>query len=184
MKDDSLTPAMQQYARFKREHPDAVLLFRMGDFYEMFYEDALVASRALELTLTSRSKDADGGSIPMCGVPYHAVDGYLAKMVKKGFRVAICEQVEDPAEAKKRGAKSVVERAVVRVITPGTLTDTGLLAEKADSPLLALAPRKTGRDWEYGLAWLVLSSGELRATTCTAAAGRRGWPPSFTAAPP
>src|SRR5664280_565563 len=94
------TPAMRQYFEAKRQYRDALVFFRMGDFYEMFYEDALVAARALELTLTSRSKDASGGSIPMCGVPYHAVDGYLARLVKKGFRVAICEQVEDPKKAK------------------------------------------------------------------------------------
>src|SRR5512141_3435970 len=92
----SLTPAMRQYQDAKRQYPGAIVLFRMGDFYEMFYEDALVAARALELTLTSRSKDANGGGIPMCGVPHHAVDTYIARLVKKGFRVAICDQVEDP----------------------------------------------------------------------------------------
>src|SRR5437763_1841641 len=109
------TPAMRQYLDAKQQHRDAILLFRMGDFYEMFYEDALVAARALELTLTSRSKDSNGGGIPMCGVPYHAVDGYIARLVKKGFRVAICEQVEEP-----RKAKGVVKREVVRVVSPGT----------------------------------------------------------------
>ena len=113
----SVTPAMRQYLDAKRLHRDAIVFFRMGDFYEMFYEDALVAARALDLTLTSRSKDADGGAIPMCGLPFHAVDGYLAKLVGKGFRVAICEQVEDP-----RKAKGLVKREVVRVVSPGTLT--------------------------------------------------------------
>src|SRR5512138_2150979 len=112
------TPAMRQYLDAKRQYRDAILFFRMGDFYEMFYEDALVAARALELTLTSRSKDAQGGAIPMCGVPYHAGDGYIARLVRKGFRVAICEQVEDP-----RKAKGLVRREVVRVLSPGTLTD-------------------------------------------------------------
>src|SRR3989338_8579771 len=111
----SATPAMRQYL-------DAILFFRMGDFYEMFYEDALTASRALELTLTSRSKDANGGGIQMCGVPFHAVDGYIARLVKKGFRVAICDQVEDP-----RKARGLVKREVVRVVSPGTLTDAGYL---------------------------------------------------------
>src|SRR6187399_3554317 len=104
----AVTPAMRQYLDAKQQHRDAILMFRMGDFYEMFYEDALVASRALELTLTSRSKDAAGGAIPMCGIPYHALDTYLPRLVKKGYRVAICEQVEDP-----RKAKGVVRREVV-----------------------------------------------------------------------
>ena len=108
------TPAMRQYLDAKRQHRDAIVFFRMGDFYEMFYEDALVAARALDLTLTSRSKDAGGAGIPMCGVPFHAMDGYLAKLVKKGFRVAICEQVEDPKKA-----KGLVKREVVRVVSPG-----------------------------------------------------------------
>ena len=117
----SATPAMRQYLDAKRQYRDAIVFFRMGDFYEMFYEDALVAARALELTLTSRSKDGTGVAIPMCGVPYHAADGYIARLVRKGFRVAICEQVEDP-----RKAKGLVRREVVRVVTPGTLTDSAL----------------------------------------------------------
>src|SRR4029450_3579501 len=108
----SPTPAMRQYLDAKQQHRDAILLFRMGDFYEMFYEDALVGSRALDLTLTSRSKDANGG-VPMCGVPFHAVDGYVARLVKKGFRVAICDQVEDP-----RDAKGACTRHVGRVGSP------------------------------------------------------------------
>ena len=114
------TPAMRQYQDAKRQYPGAIVFFRMGDFYEMFYEDALVAARALELTLTSRSKDAAGGAIPMCGIPYHALDTYLPRLVRKGYRVAICEQVEDP-----RKAKGIVKREVVRVFSPGTLLDAG-----------------------------------------------------------
>jgi DNA mismatch repair protein MutS len=129
------TPAMRQYFDAKRQYRDAIVFFRMGDFYEMFYEDALVAARALELTLTSRSKDASGGSIPMCGVPYHAVDGYLARLVKKGFRVAICEQVEDPKKA-----KGLVRREVVRVVSPGTLTDGAYLDAREPAFLMGLAP--------------------------------------------
>src|SRR5438105_3912999 len=128
------TPAMRQYLDAKQQHRDAILLFRMGDFYEMFYEDALVAARALELTLTSRSKDANGGGIPMCGVPYHAVDGYVARLVKKGFRVAICEQVEDP-----RKAKGLVKREVVRVVSPGTLTDANYLDAREPAFIMAVA---------------------------------------------
>ena len=129
------TPAMRQYLEAKRQYRDAIVFFRMGDFYEMFYEDALVASRALELTLTSRSKDTSGGAIPMCGLPYHAVDGYLARLVRKGFRVAICEQVEDP-----RKAKGLVRREVVRVVSPGTLTDAAYLDAREPAFLMALAP--------------------------------------------
>src|SRR6185437_4269978 len=96
----SATPAMRQYLDVKRQHRDAIVFFRMGDFYEMFYEDALVAARALELTLTSRAKDTAGAAIPMCGVPFHALDTYLSRLVRKGYRVAICDQVEDPRQAK------------------------------------------------------------------------------------
>ena len=131
----TVTPAMRQYLDAKRQHRDAIVFFRMGDFYEMFYEDALTASRALELTLTSRSKDAGGNGIPMCGVPYHAADGYLARLVRKGFRVAICEQVEDP-----RKAKGLVKREVVRVVSPGTLTDTAYLEAREPSFLMAIVP--------------------------------------------
>src|SRR6476661_4323756 len=121
----------------------------MGDFYEMFYEDALVAARALDLTLTSRSKDAGGAGIPMCGVPFHAMDGYLAKLVKKGFRVAICEQVEDPKKA-----KGLVRREVVRVVSPGTLTDANYLDAREPAYLLALFP---GRSEPAGPLGRVLS---------------------------
>src|SRR5215471_4359858 len=127
------TPAMRQYLEAKRQYRDAIVFFRMGDFYEMFYEDALVAARALELTLTSRSKNAAGGDIPMCGVPFHAADGYLAKLVKKGFRVAICEQVEDPKKA-----KGLVKREVVRVVSPGTLTDANYLDARQPAFLMAI----------------------------------------------
>jgi DNA mismatch repair protein MutS len=154
------TPAMRQYLDAKQQYRDAIVLFRMGDFYEMFYQDALVASRALELTLTSRSKDAAGGGIPMCGVPFHAVDGYIARLVKKGFRVAICDQVEDP-----RTAKGVVKREVVRVVSPGTLTDAAYLDARAPAFLMAIAPGATrpGRVEPIGVALLDLSTGEFTA---------------------
>ena len=126
---------MRQYLDAKRQYRDAIVFFRMGDFYEMFYEDALTASRALDLTLTSRSKDAEGGNIPMCGVPYHAAEVYLARLVKKGFRVAICEQVEDP-----RKAKGLVRREVVRVVSPGTFTEAGYLEARESAFMLAVAP--------------------------------------------
>ncbi|HEY6548793.1 MAG TPA: DNA mismatch repair protein MutS, partial [Vicinamibacteria bacterium] len=112
------TPAMQQYVRMKAEHPGALLFFRMGDFYELFFEDAETASRALDIALTSRGKDREGKPIPMCGVPHHAATTYIGRLVKQGLRVALCEQMEDP-----RTAKGVVKREVVRVITPGTQLD-------------------------------------------------------------
>ena len=149
----SVTPAMRQYLDAKRQHRDAIVFFRMGDFYEMFYEDALVAARALDLTLTSRSKDAGGNGIPMCGVPYHALDGYLGRLIKKGFRVAICEQVEDPKKA-----KGVVKREVVRIVSPGTLTDASYLEAREPSFIMALVAT---RDNAIGAALLDLSTGEF-----------------------
>jgi DNA mismatch repair protein MutS len=157
----SATPAMRQYLDAKQQYRDAILFFRMGDFYEMFYEDALTASRALELTLTSRSKDANGGGIPMCGVPFHAVDGYIARLVKKGFRVAICDQVEDP-----RKAKGLVKREVVRVVSPGTLTDASYLDAREPAFLMAVAfdARSLGSKGDIiGVALLDLSTGEFTA---------------------
>jgi DNA mismatch repair protein MutS len=150
----TVTPAMRQYLEAKRQYRDAIVFFRMGDFYEMFYEDALVAARALDLTLTSRSKDAGGNGIPMCGVPFHAVDGYLARLVKKGFRVAICEQVEDPKKA-----KGLVKREVVRVVSPGTLTDAGYLDARQPSFLMSIV--KTSD--RYGAAVIDISTGEFIA---------------------
>jgi DNA mismatch repair protein MutS len=162
----AVTPAMRQYFEAKRQFRDALVFFRMGDFYEMFYEDALVAARALELTLTSRSKDASGGAIPMCGVPFHAVDGYLARLVKKGFRVAICEQVEDPKKA-----KGLVRREVVRVVSPGTLTDAAYLDAREPAFLMGIAPvfAPTRKDapaappalQALGVALIDLSTGEF-----------------------
>src|SRR3954453_6695005 len=150
------TPAMREYFEAKRQYGDAIVFFRMGDFYEMFYEDALTAARALELTLTSRSKDAGGGAIPMCGVPFHAADGYIARLVRKGFRVAVCEQVEDPKKA-----KGLVRREVVRVVSPGTLTDAGYLDAREPAFLIALAPAHGGPG--FGAALLDLSTGEFTA---------------------
>jgi DNA mismatch repair protein MutS len=148
---------MRQYLDAKQHHRDAIVLFRMGDFYETFYEDALVAARALELTLTARSKDANGGGIPMCGVPYHAVDAYIARLVKKGFRVAICDQVEDP-----RKAKGLVKREVVRVVSPGTLTDANYLDAREPAFLMAVAPGPAGSPTRTaGVALLDLSTGEF-----------------------
>jgi DNA mismatch repair protein MutS len=146
------TPMMQQYLRIKADHPDVLLFYRMGDFYELFYDDAERASRLLELTLTARGQSA-GAPVTMAGVPAHSVEQYLAKLVKLGESVAICEQVGDVATA-----KGPVERRVTRIVTPGTLTDAELLDDKADNVLLALAADKS----TVGLAWLALASGELR----------------------
>jgi DNA mismatch repair protein MutS len=145
---------MKQYFDAKRQYRNALLFFRMGDFYEMFYEDALVAARALELTLTSRSKDSSGAAVPMCGVPYHAADTYIARLVKKGYRVAICEQVEDP-----RKAKGVVKREVVRVVSPGTLTDAAHLDAREPAFLMSLLA--TTGTASYGVALIDLTTGEF-----------------------
>src|SRR5215208_407622 len=162
----SATPAMRQYLDAKQQHRDAILLFRMGDFYEIFYEDALVAARALELTLTSRSKDSNGGGIPMCGVPYHAIDGYIARLVKKGFRVAVCEQVEDP-----RKAKGLVKREVVRVLSPGTLTDAGYLDAREPAYLMSILP--DARNAVFGVALIDLSTGEFTTAEYHGGDGRQ-----------
>jgi DNA mismatch repair protein MutS len=150
---------MRQYLEAKRQHPLALVLFRMGDFYELFYEDALVAARALDLTLTSRSKDATGAAVPMCGVPHHAADGYITRLVRKGHRVAICEQVEDP-----RKAKGVVRREVVRVVSPGTLADAGYLDAREPAFLLAVTGLEAPADPQtrLGVALLDLSTGEFQ----------------------
>ncbi len=160
------TPAMRQFFEAKRQYRDAIVFFRMGDFYEMFYEDALTAARALELTLTSRSKDSTGGAIPMCGIPYHAADGYIARLVKKGFRVAICEQTEDPKKA-----KGLVRREVVRVVSPGTLTDTGYLEAREPAFLMCVAPAQPGPG--YGVALLDVSTGEFTAAEFTGGDARQ-----------
>ncbi|KDB07714.1 DNA mismatch repair protein MutS domain protein, partial [Burkholderia sp. lig30] len=152
------TPMMQQYLRIKADHPDTLVFYRMGDFYELFFEDAEKAARLLDLTLTQRG--ASGGNpIRMAGVPHHAVEQYLAKLVKMGESAAICEQIGDPATS-----KGPVERKVVRVVTPGTLTDAALLSDKNDVYLLAMCTghNKRGVAVNVGLAWLNLASGALR----------------------
>ena len=161
---------MRQYFDAKRQYRDAIVFFRMGDFYEMFYEDALTASRALDLTLTSRSKDSSGNNIPMCGLPYHAADGYLTRLVKKGYRVAICEQVEDP-----RKAKGLVRREVVRVVSPGTLTDSGYLEAREPAFLMSIVAGDVRRGSTeadvYGVALIDLSTGEFTTAEYAGAAG-------------
>ncbi len=133
-----VTPMMEQYIEIKAANPDCLLFYRMGDFYELFFEDAEVASRALGIVLTKRGKHL-GADIPMCGVPIERADEYLHRLIALGHRVAVCEQLEDPAEAKKRGPKSVVRRDVVRLVTAGTLTEDTLLDAKRNNYLLAFA---------------------------------------------
>ncbi|MBT7527518.1 MAG: DNA mismatch repair protein MutS, partial [Rhodospirillales bacterium] len=147
---------MVQYLGIKKDHPDSLLFYRMGDFYELFFDDAHAASKALDIALTHRGKH-QGEDIPMCGVPVHSADNYLAKLIKGGFKVAVCEQMEDPSEAKKRGAKSVVARDVVRLITPGTLTEETLLDQRSNNFLAALAEA----EGVLGLAWLDISTGDF-----------------------
>lgn len=161
MSDDGVTPMMAQYLEIKAQYADAILFYRMGDFYEMFFDDAVAASEALDIALTKRGFHL-GEPIPMCGVPVHAGDGYLLTLIRKGFRVAIAEQMEDPAEAKKRGSKSVVRRDVVRLVTPGTLTEDTLLEARRHNFLCAFAEVRD----EGALAWTDISTGELRVMPC------------------
>jgi len=161
---------MRQYLDAKQQHRDAILFFRMGDFFEMFYEDALLAARTLELTLTSRSKDANGGGIPMCGVPFHAADAYIARLVKKGFRVAICDQVEDP-----RKAKGIVKREVVRVVSPGTFTDSSYLDAREPAFLMAVWRNDSKERPLLGVALLDVSTGEFTATEYAGVEGQQAF---------
>jgi DNA mismatch repair protein MutS len=159
-----VTPMMAQYLEIKAQYPDALLFYRMGDFYEMFFDDAVAAAEALDIALTKRGKHA-GDDIPMCGVPVHAAESYLLTLIRKGFRVAVCEQMEDPAEAKKRGgSKAVVRRDVVRLVTPGTLTEDTLLDARTHNYLAAWADVRG----EGALAWTDISTGEINVMPCPA----------------
>ncbi len=161
-----ITPMMEQYIEIKAANPDCLLFYRMGDFYELFFDDAEVASRALGIVLTKRGKHF-GRDIPMCGVPIERADDYLHRLIALGHRVAVCEQLEDPAEARKRGAKSVVRRDVVRLVTPGTLTEDSLLDAKSNNYLLALARARTTSDEDrFALAWIDISTGEFSVGEC------------------
>jgi DNA mismatch repair protein MutS len=155
-----LTPLMKQYREIKRQHLDAILLFRMGDFYEMFDQDAVTASKVLEITLTARNK-SKGIETPLCGFPYHAAEGYIAKLIRRGFKVAVCEQVEDP-----KLAKGIVKREVIRVVTPGTVLDANLLDAKDNNYLASLYPAKDG----FGAAFLDISTGDFHAAEVVGAA--------------
>ncbi|MCW5746596.1 MAG: DNA mismatch repair protein MutS [Alphaproteobacteria bacterium] len=155
---------MAQYLAIKRRHPDHLLFYRMGDFYELFFDDAVKAAPALDIALTKRGQH-QGQDIPMCGVPVHSHEAYLSRLIRQGFKVAVCEQTEDPAEARKRGAKSVVNRDVVRVITPGTLTEDALLDARSHNYLAALSEAQGG----LGMAWLDLSTGAFAVQPIEAA---------------
>ena len=158
---NKITPMMVQYLELKSGYPDALLFYRMGDFYEMFFDDAVAAAAALDIALTKRGKH-DGAEIPMCGVPFHAAEGYLLTLIRKGFRVAVCEQMESPAEAKKRGYKSIVKRDVVRLVTPGTLTEDSLLDARRHNFLAAYTEvRDRG-----ALAWVDISTGAFHVIAC------------------
>ncbi len=152
----NITPMMAQYLQIKNAHKDYLLFYRMGDFYELFFDDAVVASKALDIALTKRGKH-ENADIPMCGVPFHAYESYLAKLIRQGYKVAICEQTEDPKEAKKRGAKSVVSRAVTRLVTAGTLTEDHLLDSRKNNFIMAVLRQND----TLGLAWLDVSTGDF-----------------------
>jgi DNA mismatch repair protein MutS len=164
-----VTPMMEQYMEIKAANPGLLLFYRMGDFYELFFDDAETASRALGIMLTKRGKHL-GADIPMCGVPVERSDDYLHRLIALGHRVAVCEQMEDPAEAKKRGAKSVVRRDVVRLVTPGTLTEDTLLDAKTNNYLMTIArARASNGDDRLGLAWIDISTSEFTVTECSTA---------------
>src|ERR1700751_221246 len=162
-----VTPMMEQYLEIKSAHPGLLLFYRMGDFYELFFDDAEIASKALGIMLTKRGKH-QGMDIPMCGVPVERSDDYLHRLIAKGFRVAVCEQMEDPAAARARGNKTVVKRDVVRLVTPGTLTEDTLLDARANNYLLAIARARgsSGGD-RIGLAWIDISTSEFMVTECS-----------------
>src|SRR3974377_230213 len=161
-----VTPMMEQYIEIKAANPDCILFYRMGDFYEMFFNDAETASRALGIVLTKRGKHL-GQDVPMCGVPVERADEYLHRLIALGHRVAVCEQLEDPEIARKRGGKSVVRRDVVRLVTPGTLTEDTLLDARRNNFLLALSrSRASAGEDRFGLAWIDISTGEFRVAEC------------------
>src|SRR6201994_1602610 len=152
--ESASTPLMRQYHAIKQQVPGALLMFRLGDFYELFLDDAVVAARDLEITLTARNKEK-GNAIPMCGVPYHAAEGYISRLIQKGHRVAICEQMEDPKQAKK-----LVRREITRVVTPGTAMDSNLVRSRENNFLAAVA-RSGNRS---AVAYVDVSTGEFRVT--------------------
>ena len=156
MADHTVTPMMRQYLAVKEQYQDCLLFYRMGDFYELFFDDAKKASQALDLVLTTRGHHL-GENIPMCGVPFHAYENYLVRLVKAGYKVAICEQMEDPAEAKKRGSAAIVKRDVIRVVTAGTLTEDTLLNARRNNYLACVVMTANGG----AIAWVDMSTGSF-----------------------
>ena len=164
--DNELTPMKRQYNQIKSENQDCILFFRLGDFYEMFDDDARTAAKELDLTLTTRDRNKPKEEqTPMCGVPFHSVDSYIARLVAKGYKVAICEQMEDPATA-----KGIVERDITRIVTPGTVTDSCMLDETKNNYMACLY----GEGGRYGLAFCDVSTGAFFATVCSDAAAAAG----------
>src|SRR5438067_2338553 len=162
-----VTPMMEQFLEIKAAHPGLLLFYRMGDFYELFFEDAEIASKTLGIVLTKRGKH-QGMDIPMCGVPVERSEDYLHRLISAGHRVAVCEQTEDPAAARARGNKSVVRRGVVRLVTPGTLTEDTLLDARANNYLMALARARSSAGGDrFGLAWIDISTAEFMVTECS-----------------
>ena len=158
----ALSPMMQQYLEIKRQHPNEILFYRVGDFYEMFFDDALTASRELELTLTGKACGLPDRA-PMCGVPFHSYEIYAARLIAKGYKVAICEQMEDPALA-----KGLVKRDIIRVITPGTVIESSMLADDKNNYICSVYTRKVRSRWKAGICFADISTGEAYATELTA----------------
>ena len=156
MAQKKISPMMAHYIETKKQYPDCLLFYRLGDFYELFFEDAQTAAKALDLVLTYRGY-LDDKPIPMCGVPFHAYENYLVRLVKAGYKVAICEQMESPQEAKKRGSTAIVKRDVIRIVTAGTLTEDSLLDARTNNYLMSIVPVSG----EYALAWTDMSTGEF-----------------------
>lgn len=158
MESNFATPMLRQYHELKQKHPGTILFFRCGDFYELFYDDAVTGSREMEITLTARHKES-ANPVPMCGVPHHAAANYVAKLVRKGYRIAVCEQIEEATA----GNKKLIRREIARIITPGTAIDEQLLENRESVFLAALC----GSGESFGAAFLELSTGEFRTTQCT-----------------
>ena len=158
----TVSPMMQQYLEIKRQHPNEILFYRIGDFYEMFFEDAVTASRELELTLTGKACGLDERA-PMCGVPFHSYEIYAARLISKGYKVAICEQMENPATA-----KGLVKRDIIRVITPGTVIESSMLADDKNNDLCSICARRSRGRWKAGICFADISTGEAYATELNA----------------
>ncbi|MDR2933688.1 MAG: DNA mismatch repair protein MutS [Rickettsiales bacterium] len=159
--EKSLTPLMEQYTAIKEQYKDCLLMFRLGDFYEMFWNDAILASKTLDIVLTHRGKNSDGSSIPMCGIPYHAYESYIGKLIKNGFKIAICEQLESPTDAKKRGAGAIVKRDVVRIITPGTLTEDSFLQSDDNNYLMSVYKNLSNKNGNWIASWIDISTSDF-----------------------